>query len=498
MEFVAGSVVAGRFRLVKELGHGGMGSVWRAQDTSLDTPCAIKFIHGQAAEDAAMRARFEREAKSAAQLRSPNVVQILDHGVSDGTPYIAMELLEGEDLEHRLQRVGRMTPQETVYVMSQVGKALTRATAAGLVHRDLKPANIFLVRDDDRDIPKVLDFGVAKSTMPELADASTKTGALMGTPFYMSPEQTRGTKAIDHRSDLWALAVIVFQCVTGRLPFISDSLGDLLFKIATDPIPMPSQVAPDLPPSFDAWWTRAASRDPAQRYQTAKEFVDALALAFGLSQAGGVPVGGGTQLLGPHPHPNAPSGAGSGAWSPAAQSGAPWTPGQSGAPMAQSGGPVANPGMASAPSMQTAGVTARSINDKPEGKRGAGMIIGGAVALGVIAGGLVYVLGFRQPAAATPPPGSATTLQAPPSATAPASAAPATSATTAPAVSATATATASTSAAAPPVDSSSAKPLGKLPPGPGPGGKSHPPTPPPGHPTTAPKPPTPTIPNDGI
>src|ERR1700733_4926068 len=283
MDFVGGTVVAGRFRLVRELGHGGMGSVWLAQDTSLDTPCAIKFIHGAAAEDPAMRSRFEREAKSAAQLRSPNVVQILDHGVSDGTPYIAMELLEGEDLDQRLRRVGRLSPHETIYIMSQVGKALGRANQAGLVHRDLKPANIFLVRDEERDIPKVLDFGVAKSSMPELADSSTKTGALMGTPYYMSPEQTRGTKALDHRSDLWALGVIVFQCMTGRLPFLSESLGDLLFKIGTDPLPVPSQVAPDLPPGFDAWWARAAQRDPTQRYQTAKEFVDALAMAFGIS-----------------------------------------------------------------------------------------------------------------------------------------------------------------------------------------------------------------------
>ncbi len=292
MDLVGGTIVAGRFRLVRELGHGGMGAVWLASDTSLDTPCAIKFIIGAAAQDPQMRARFEREAKSAAQLRSPNVVQILDHGISDEVPYIAMELLEGEDLDHRLQRVGRLGPHETVYIMTQVAKALTRASAAGLVHRDLKPANIFLVRDEDRDIPKVLDFGVAKSSMPELADSSTKTGALMGTPYYMSPEQTRGTRAVDYRSDLWALAVIVFQCVTGRLPFISDSLGDLLFKIGTDPLPIPTQVAPDVPPTFDQWWLRAAQRDPAHRFQTAKEFVDALAMSFGMAQTGGFAVSG--------------------------------------------------------------------------------------------------------------------------------------------------------------------------------------------------------------
>ena len=433
MEFVAEAMVAGRFRLERELGHGGMGSVWLAQDTSLDTPCAIKFIHGQAAEDAGMRARFEREAKSAAQLRSPNVVQILDHGVSDGTPYIAMELLEGEDLDHRLRRVGRLSPQEAVYVISQVGKALTRATAAGLVHRDLKPANIFLVRDEDRDIPKVLDFGVAKSTMHEVADSSTKTGALMGTPFYMSPEQTRGTKAIDHRADLWALGVIVFQCITGRLPFLSDALGDLLFKIATDPIPMPSQVAPDLPPSFDVWWTKASQRDPAQRFQTAKEFVDALAMAFGLTQSAGMSQSGGfvhgpVAPGGPYATPNGLSGGSSSGWG-ASQSGA--------VAHAASHGPVT----------QT-GVTASAAQAQ---KRGVGLavgVIGGAVVIGV----LVAVVAFRF---SIPPPAAGAVVSATTEVSAPVASAKPSSTTI---VTPSATATVTPSATAPPSASATALP----------------------------------------
>jgi serine/threonine-protein kinase len=283
MKLEAGKVVADRFRLIRLLGQGGMGSVWLAWDTSLDTPCAIKFILDTAAESEEMRSRFEREAKSAAQLHSPNVVQVLDHDICEGTPYIAMEFLDGEDLGQRLKRVGRLSPHQTVAILSQVAKALTKANAAGLVHRDLKPANIFLVPDEDQVLAKVLDFGVAKSNMPVLGDASTRTGVILGTPFYMSPEQARGFKTIDHRSDLWALAVIAFQCVTGRLPFFSESLGDLLFQIGTDPLPIPSTLAPDLPPAFDAWWLRAAMRDPAQRFQTARELVDALTLAFGLA-----------------------------------------------------------------------------------------------------------------------------------------------------------------------------------------------------------------------
>jgi hypothetical protein len=289
VRFVEGLVVAERFRLVRPLGQGGMGAVWLAQHIGLDVPCALKFIHEQAAQSVELRARFEREAKAAAQLRTPHVVQILDHGVWQEIPYIAMEYLEGEDLGQRLARTGPLSPPDTVSVVVQVGRALTKAHAAGLVHRDLKPANIFLVRDDDREIAKVLDFGVAKVKEMGL-DGSTKTGAIMGTPYYMSPEQARASKDIDHRSDLWALAVVTYQCLTGRLPFPGDALGELLVKIIMDPLPVPSQAAP-VPPGFDAWWLRAVARDPAQRFQTARDMGEALSLALGVTVMAGVEVG---------------------------------------------------------------------------------------------------------------------------------------------------------------------------------------------------------------
>ncbi|XYI03367.1 serine/threonine-protein kinase [Sorangium sp. So ce1128] len=276
----AGTTVADRFRLVRPLGQGGMGSVWLAQHIGLDIPCAIKFMHAQGVSKE-VRHRFEREAKVAAQIRSPHVVQILDHGVWKGTPYIAMEYLEGEDLDHRIQRVGRLDPHDTMAITAQVARALTKAHAAGLVHRDLKPANIFLVRDDDREIAKVLDFGIAKDSTPKVT-SNTKTGSLLGTPAYMSPEQAQGTKSIDHRSDLWSLAVVVFECLTGRLPFDSQAFGDLLLKIMVKPLPVPSQLAP-VPPGFDAWWARAASREPEARFQSAKEFCDALAIALDIA-----------------------------------------------------------------------------------------------------------------------------------------------------------------------------------------------------------------------
>ena len=276
-------VIAERFRLNSLLGRGGMGSVWHATHLGLDIPCAVKFIEGPHAAMPEAHARFGREAKAAAQLRSPHVVQILDHGVWDGTPYMAMELLEGEDLGKRLARYGRMHPKDVCFIVAQVARALTKAHAAGIVHRDLKPDNVFLVRDDDREIAKVLDFGIAKAT-GAIDGSNTKTGAMLGTPYYMSPEQAQGTKAVDHRSDVWSLGVIVYLALTGRLPFESEALGDLLMKIMVSPMPVPSHVAPDLPPAFDAWWAQAANRDPAHRFQSAKELSDALAMVFGQSQ----------------------------------------------------------------------------------------------------------------------------------------------------------------------------------------------------------------------
>jgi len=295
LDLEPGVVVADRFRLVRPLGKGGMGAVWVAHHTGLDTECAVKFIHEEAARSPELRARFEREARSAAQLRSPHVVQILDHGVWEGTPYIAMELLEGEDLSKRLRRrrPRALEPREVVAIAAQVSRALTRAHAAGLVHRDLKPANIFLVRDDDREIAKVLDFGVAKSTSVGTSmstDGDTKTGAILGTPFYMSPEQARGNRDVDHRADLWALAVVVYQCLTGKLPFRSDALGDLLVKIIIEPLPVPSAVA-TVPAGFDLWWTRAVNRDITQRFQSAKELSEALGMALELTIPGSSEVG---------------------------------------------------------------------------------------------------------------------------------------------------------------------------------------------------------------
>ena len=266
-------VLGGKYRLVRQLGQGGMGSVWLAEHLTLRSPVAIKLIEPSIAANPEALARFLREAQAAASLRSPHVVQILDHGVDAGVPFIVMEVLEGESLADRLTRLGRLSPAETARVMTQVGRAMTRAHEAGIVHRDLKPDNIYIVHNDEDEVAKVLDFGVAKSNLHGLsntASSGTRTGAMLGTPYYMSPEQAEGTRSVDQRTDIWAMGVIAWECLLGTRPFDAETLGGLVLAICARDLPTPSRVGPT-PPAFDAWFARACARDPAQRFATAKE-----------------------------------------------------------------------------------------------------------------------------------------------------------------------------------------------------------------------------------
>ena len=271
-----GIVIAERYRLERKLGAGGMGSVWLATDLSLSSTCAIKLVDPDKVGNEEVRVRFQREARAAAQIRSANVVDVFDHGLWLDMPFIVMEYLQGEDLGARLDRQGKLDLRETYDIVAQVSRALVRAHAMGIVHRDLKPENIFLVPGDDHEVAKVLDFGIAKLDQYSLRDKTTKTGSFMGTPYYMSPEQARG-KNIDWRSDLWALGIIVFQCLTGKPPFESEALGDLMGMILYDPIPRITDRDPSLPPELETFWQRAINRDRELRFQSAKELSDALA-----------------------------------------------------------------------------------------------------------------------------------------------------------------------------------------------------------------------------
>lgn len=274
--FVAqpGLIVGNRYSLTHVIGRGGMGEVWKAHDRELDTACAVKFILQHLANDRGIRERFAREAKAVARLRSPHVVHILGVGEIDNVPYLAMELLDGETLLARLERIGRMHPAVTLKMLEQVAEALESAHQAGIVHRDLKPDNVWFW-SGNKVFVKVLDFGVAKTAMTT-ESLQTATGALVGTPQYMSPEQALGNRDIDHRSDLWSLAVIAMECLSGRRPFESAGLGDLLMKIVGAAPPPVRELASDLPAGLQEWWSKALARDPRDRFQSATELVDAL------------------------------------------------------------------------------------------------------------------------------------------------------------------------------------------------------------------------------
>jgi serine/threonine-protein kinase len=274
-EMKAGSLVAGKYELVRELARGGMGSVWVAHHRQLDAEVAIKFMDTELAESAEARARFEREARAAAALRSPHVVQMLDYGVDEGVPFIVMELLVGEDLRMRLKRQRRLRLDEAAPILTQACKALRIAADASIVHRDLKPANVFITRVGDDEVVKILDFGVAKSTSRPAGEGTT-TGMLLGTPHYMSPEQARGGKQLDHRSDLWSLTVILYQMITGRKPFDGDEIGDVIVKICTEHPPSVRTYDPTLPPALDGFFERALSVDPNDRFQSARALAEEL------------------------------------------------------------------------------------------------------------------------------------------------------------------------------------------------------------------------------
>ncbi|HVR18591.1 MAG TPA: serine/threonine-protein kinase [Polyangiaceae bacterium] len=279
-------ILAGRYRLEARLGAGGMGAIWRAEHMTLKAPVAVKLIDRDAVPDEDTMARFLREAQAAATLRSPHVVQIIDYGVDGKVPFIVMELLEGENLAQRLKRMRRLSRQETARVLTQVGRAVQRAHEGGVVHRDLKPENVFLVRNEDDEIAKVLDFGVAKLERANLGTEGTRTrtGSILGTPYYMSPEQAQGNKTVDYRSDLWALGVIAFECIIGKRPFYSDGLGDLVLTICVRDLPVPSDTAP-VPLGFDKWFARACNREPGQRFQSARELTEGLREALGIEGA---------------------------------------------------------------------------------------------------------------------------------------------------------------------------------------------------------------------
>jgi serine/threonine-protein kinase len=280
-----GTVVNERYRLEEIVRRGGMGSVWRGLDLVTQEVLAIKGLDPELARDRVMVQRFLREARAARALVSPNVVEIRDFGVDHDHAFIAMELLEGEPLRERIARVGRLPPEEVFRFVSEVLRAMEQAHEAGIIHRDLKPDNVFICRGEP-EVAKVLDFGIAKVKKGALwqgTGTGTQTGLMLGTPYYMSPEQAQA-RALDHRTDLWSMAVVAFEALLGRRPFVADFFGDLVVAICTAPTPIPSSVGP-VPPGFDEWFVRGTQRDPARRFQSAREMAEELGAVLGPTPA---------------------------------------------------------------------------------------------------------------------------------------------------------------------------------------------------------------------
>ena len=275
-----GRMIGESLRLSRLLGRGAMGSVWVAEHTGLRSQVAVKFRAQAMLDDPVSLMRFQQEATAAAEIRSPHVVRVFDHGTTeDGVPYIVMELLEGESLDQRIRRQGGLELSEAASVVRQVSRALAKAHERGIFHRDIKPANIFLATDDELFV-KVVDFGVAKFSGPEALEM-TAQGNMVGTPAYMSPEQLFHGRSVDHRGDLWSLGVVAYQVITGTRPFDGLTLGELCVAIKRGTFVPASTLRRGVSSELDAWFDKAFARDIAERFQTARELSAALDAATG-------------------------------------------------------------------------------------------------------------------------------------------------------------------------------------------------------------------------
>ncbi len=303
-EATPGQVVGGKWRVVRVIGRGGMGAVYEAQNIAIGKRAALKFIDAEYARREDVASRFRQEAEAASLVESAHIVEVFDSGTTEeGIPYIVMELLRGEDLRTRLRRVGKLPASDAVHIIGQVLRGLHRAHEAGIVHRDLKPDNVFLLdRDDDSLFVKLVDFGISKITRPRVLAGDgpiTSQGVVLGTPAYMSPEQTRGLADVDARTDLWAAGAILFECLVGRAPFAGEFYESLVVAVCTTEAPSLTDLDPTISPALAGIVRRALARDRALRYQSAAQFLDAL-------QEAGFAVARRNRQRDGHDHPSGP------------------------------------------------------------------------------------------------------------------------------------------------------------------------------------------------
>ncbi len=277
-------VIGGKYRITELIGQGGMGTVFEAVHTGTGARLAIKLIVSNDIKEEVFM-RFQREARAASTIDSHHIVKIFDMGTDDrsGSPYMVMERLVGEDLSQLMRRVGPLAPEVAVSIISQAALGLAKAHEAGVVHRDIKPANLFLHDSGDSGevVVKILDFGIAKVLMDSMQRAEegglTRTGSMLGSPHYMSPEQAQGLRTIDRRSDIWSLGVVLYKMLTGQTPHAHlQTLGQVILAICSTPARPVQELAPWVPPEVAMIVHRALQPDPGQRWQSAYEMLRAM------------------------------------------------------------------------------------------------------------------------------------------------------------------------------------------------------------------------------
>ena len=291
----ATQLIASRYRVVRELGRGGMGVVYLVEHVRTGDQLALKLLYGQGARNEQVIERFKREARASARIKSEHIVKVVDADVApelEGAPFLVMELLNGTDLQKQIEKTGRLPPDQAVHYLAQAARALDKSHQMGIIHRDLKPENLFIHhREDGSTILKILDFGISKIIgTDQSADMSgagmTSTGAVMGTPLYMSPEQARGrVNEIGPTTDVWAMGLISLQLLTGEIYWRANTVAELMSHILSEPFYPPVQRWGWLPPALDAWFSRSCARDPKQRFQSVGQQIQALGVALGMRAA---------------------------------------------------------------------------------------------------------------------------------------------------------------------------------------------------------------------